>query len=440
MDSAALIAANRFGYGPAPGELERIRGPRDYLRAQLAAGAELPAYLAAQDSSKSIFIAMRAQRMQKKKGSGERLVKNARDTYLRQAGARQRWAAESPQGLRERLVHFWSNHFAVSIDKPQVLPLAFTMEQEAIRPNITGNFADLLGAAIRHPAMLLYLDNTQSFGPRSRAGRRRKRGLNENLAREILELHTLGVGGGYKQADVRELAKAITGWTVGSARFRPEKTGEFVFAEPVHEPGSVTVLARRYADSGEVQGSRILRDLALHPSTAKHLAHKLAVHFVDDNPPNEFVKQLAEVYLDSGGELLPLYHALIDADEAWDAGGSKFRTPVEFVTASFRGLQIRQGRFLPSLRALGQVPFKPGSPAGWPDNSAHWKTPAALLARADWSDEVADKQAFSIDLEQWMDETMAGLFSDRTRLWVGRAETTAQGLALALMSPEFQQR
>ncbi len=226
--------------------------------------------------------------------------------YLAQAEARVRVAARTEAPFHERLVQFWSNHFAVSIDKPVCLGIAGALENEAIRPHVTGHFGELLRAVEQHPAMIAYLDNQGSAGPDSeiaRLGRRRgnaqrKVGINENLAREILELHTLGVDGGYSQADVTTFAKVLTGWSIGGGegRLAGGTAGRYFFRENLHQPGSQTLLGRSYAQSGEAQGLAVLADLSRHPSTARHLATKLARHFIADDPPVQSIDRIASAF------------------------------------------------------------------------------------------------------------------------------------------------
>ena len=280
-------------------------------------------------------------------------------------------------------MHFWSNHFAVSADKPPIPAVAGLYEFEAIRPNILGNFADLLIAAEQHPAMILYLDNQRSIGPGSTLGKRAGRfrrdqafGLNENLAREILELHTLGVDGGYSQDDVTTFAKVITGWSIGGAtdrgRFSDGEPGTFEFREAIHEPGAKTVMGKRYAQDGLDQGIAVLRDLAVHPSTAKFVSTKLARHFIADEPPASAVDRLANVYLESGGDLPSVYSTLISSDESWSQTLSKYKTPHDYVLSSYRAFDRKpeDRRFLiGALDLMGQAPFRPGSPEGWPDTA-----------------------------------------------------------------------
>ena len=237
-----------------------------------------------------------------------------RELYARLVGARVDAALASETPFLERMSHFWANHFAVSAQKQTTVGFAGLLEMEAIRPHVTGRFGDMLLAVERHPAMLYYLDQAQSIGPNSAFGQRaaargNNRGLNENLAREILELHTIGVRTGYDQADVTEFARALTGWTVAGiargpgARFATGEPGDFAFVDLLHEPGARMIIGRRYAEGGEAQGRAVLETLATHPSTARHIATKLARHFAADDPPPAMVARLEQAFLTRGGDL-----------------------------------------------------------------------------------------------------------------------------------------
>src|ERR1700744_4124152 len=221
-------------------------------------------------------------------------------------------------GFAPRVAVFWSNHFCISANKGGLARMgAGSFEREAIRPHVFGRFAEMLMAVEQHPAMLFFLDNQQSLGPDSRAGQNRKRGLNENLAREIMELHTLGVGGGYTQDDVTSLARIITGWTFAGRQGQLGTPGTFVFNANAHEPGAQLLLGKTYEDNGVAQGEAALADIARHPSTAKFIATKFARHFVADDPPPALVARLQEVFRKSDGDLKALATALVDSDEAW---------------------------------------------------------------------------------------------------------------------------
>ena len=467
----AAIAANRFGLGAKPGELVTLAGdPRGWLIGQLAGPYRVPEQLAGLASGREVlatYFAAReareaARRAAKSGDPVKELVDGVREQllphYLAQAAARTRLALASPESFRERLVHFWSNHFAVSIDKPICLGTAGALENEAIRPRIAGRFIDLLLAVETHPAMVTYLDNQQSVGPNSEFATRAHRrgrfqsaqpknriGLNENLAREILELHTLGVDGGYTQGDVTSFAAVITGWSVGGGKGRLAEgaPGTFVFRSQVHEPGSKTVLGRRYADGGFEQGERVLNDLARHPSTARHLATKLARHFVSDEPSPALVDRLAKAYSASDGNLNALYKALVSSDEAWGVESRKFKTPADFVQSAFRALEVEPKdpkKLLSGVELLGQRNWSPGSPAGWPDRQVDWDGADALMKRVEWSVALAERVGNAHSAIATADVALGPLASEHTRTALARASSGSQALTLLLMSPEFQRR
>lgn len=463
----ATVAANRFGLGAAPGELAALGDDaRLALRAQVH-GAP-PLIVEDLPSSQQLLAAALAQRgasteaddappgtSSPESPARARIAPAARvlrgiylPAYNADALARFHRAVTTPQGFLERLVHFWSNHFAVSVDKLVVLGLAGPMEREAIRPHVLGNFADMLLAATRHPAMLLYLDNVQSIGPASvaavRAGRRgRTQGLNENLGREILELHTLGVQGGYTQQDVRELATILSGWSLGGqqGRLRGGQTGQFHFHAAFHEPGARTLLGRRYAEAGVEQGERALRDLALHPATARHLATKLARHFIADDPPAVVIEAVAAAYLRHAGDLPSTYAALLDAKQAWATPLSKFKTPADYLHSAWRALQLPvAAKDLRLFEQLGQRTWQPGSPAGWSDQSDHWDGAAALMKRLEWAQQLGATQGPRRDAAQLARLTLGPLWSPSSAQAVARAQDGAQALTLWLASPQFMRR
>src|SRR6478672_11217764 len=345
--AATAIALNRFGLGarpsdPAPADPKAwLLGQLSHYQARPPALASLPARTeVVQQLSDYIAEARTEARTRKQPQPGDGLPDSAR-RYLRQSirsdymemnAARLGSALTTSAPFLERLVHFWANHFAVSADKLPVIALAGLLEFEAIRPNVLGRFSDLLIAVEQHPAMLIYLDQAQSIGPDSQAGRfiaarrEQKRGLNENLAREILELHTLGVRTGYSQADVTEFARALTGWTVSGIARGPAARmlgggapGEFHFAEVVHEPGERTIMGKSYPQQGEAQARAVLLDLAASPATARHVSTKLARHFAGDDPPKAIVDRLSSAFLASRGDLPTIYRALINSSEAWAA-------------------------------------------------------------------------------------------------------------------------
>ncbi|HEX7081256.1 MAG TPA: DUF1800 domain-containing protein [Gammaproteobacteria bacterium] len=483
-DFASAIAANRFGLGARPGELDRIAGdPRGWLAAQLeppaptlsgaglrSAAGVLAETLARRRADRAKRLGRTAEDPPGAEGrssearpgadaSEERDPArtaarggSARAAYAAEVDARFRHAVATDRPFLERLTQFWTNHFAVSVDKPAVLGLAGAFEREAIRPHVLGDFADLLLAVERHPAMLIYLDNYRSIGPNSSIGRRAARagrdvGRNENLAREILELHTLGVRSGYTQEDVIALANVLTGWSVvgpAAGRFRPEthRPGEFAFRSEMHEPGAQRILGRRYAEDGEAQGVAVLRDLAAHPSTAEFLATKLARHFVADDPPRDVVGRLAAAFAETGGHLPAVYRELIGAPAAWREPFAKYKTPNDYVFSVFRALDspIDAGRGTAALTLLGQRPYAPGSPAGWPDRSADWDAPSALLKRIEWAGALAGRVGGRYDAAELAEQLLGATLSEETRRAVAGAATRPQALTLLLASPELLRR
>jgi uncharacterized protein (DUF1800 family) len=333
------------------------------------------------------------------------------------------------------------------------LPL---LEFEAIRPNLFGRFSDLLLAVEQHPAMLVYLDQAQSIGPNSEVGRfaarrgGKQRGLNENLAREIMELHTLGVRTGYSQADVTEFARALTGWTVsGIGRGRVARfvggsgNGDFHFAEALHEPGPRTLLGKTYSQRGEAQARAILLDLAANRATARHVSTKLARHFAGDDPPAAMVDRLTAAYLASGGDLPTVYRALVDSPEAWAPQPLKFKTPWEWSVSALRAVgdtEVEGVATAAMLKQLGEPTWQPGSPAGWDDIAASWAAPEALMRRVEIAQRLAARAGSGIDARALADRILPGSVSESTRTAVARAESPQEGLALLLVSPEFVRR
>jgi uncharacterized protein (DUF1800 family) len=404
-----MIATNRFGMGARPGEAQRAAAdPQAWLLQQLqdpSASMLSDPGLRTSDRALASYFKFRKERRkaQKDKANSEETgnmaeVKPAeknspRDEIAREIEVRTRFAITTEQSFRERLVRFWSNHFTVSVTRNTVVPIAGAFEREAIRPHVSGRFLDMLMAAEMHPAMLLYLDNAQSVGPGSMAGKRRDRGLNENLAREILELHTLGVKGGYTQDDVIEFARALTGWTVASQR-DSFPTGKTFFDERRHEPGRRTVLGKKYADSGGEQALHVLRDLAAKPQTAKFVATKLARHFIADDPPASAIEKLQHTFLETAGDLSRVSAELVKMDEAWDEEMKKFKLPDEFHISALRGLgadSVQRRVMRATYESLGQAPFSAPSPAGWPDESDAWLGPDAVKKRLEWSQAVAER-------------------------------------------------
>ena len=495
----ALIAFNRFGLGARPGDLETAAGdPRGLLKAELKPDAAL-IQLAADDAPGDPLLAGTAANIQAAYAAQttRKLAReqHARDQqamaatapakapapmqasapamapqsgpsmpaggamvpdkprpelppeariYRAEALARFQKAAGAGTGLVERLVAFWSNHFCVSVAKGNLLrATAGSFEREAIRPHVLGRFADMLLAVEQHPAMLFYLDNAQSIGPESRAGQNRRRGLNENLGREILELHTLGADAGYTQADVTSMARVLTGWTFAGREGRLGEPGTFVFNANMHEPGDEMVAGHAYLSGGYGQGEAALNDIARAPATAQHIATKLARHFVADEPPPAAVERIATVFHNRDGDLRAVTMALIDLPESWSAPPTKMRNPNDFLIAAMRLTEVpltEPGPILNGLRTLGMPLWEPPGPNGFPDTAAAWASPEAMKLRLDLAARIAHGAKVSGDPLALLDAAAGQEASPETRSALAHAESREQALALLLMSPEFQRR
>jgi len=493
--SDAAIALNRFGLGARRGEAAPD-APKAWLLNQFDRYEARPAAIAAVPTRASVAgelaaflderrdMAVAARREQRgasrqeiedggapmmadvategakddAQGARRDARQGARADYLAMTQARVATALDAPAPFVERLVHFWANHFAVSVDKFNVIGLGGLLEFEAIRPHVLGRFGDMLNAVESHPAMLLYLDQAQSIGPDSpvgaRVGQRDKRlsGLNENLAREILELHTLGVRTVYDQNDVTEFARALTGRTVaGLVRgplesepsFAGAAPGRVLFVASVHEPGARQIMGKTYAEGGETQAQAVLADLAVHPATARHIATKLSRHFAGDDPPAPLVARLERAFLASGGDLPTVYRALIDAPEVWGAAPVRFKTPWDWYLSALRAMGTRdaEGRLTVGLMMqLGQPVWRPGSPAGYDDIDASWIGPDALTRRVSAAERLAARAGRTVDARTIAPQLLPGMLRPATATALAQAEGPAEALALLLVSPEFLRR
>lgn len=475
------IALNRFGLGARPDDpaiASAAGAAREWLMAQLAAYDPQPAPLRQVAPSAAIIddiadYQAQARTVRKSTvrpdrseqgglsaamiGADDVAVALRRRTrgalrhhYVDAVNARVAAALASHTPFAERMVHFWSNHFAVSADKIAVAALAGSFEFEAIRPHVTGKFSDMLKAAERHPAMLLYLDQAESIGAASSFGQRprvaaRRQGLNENLAREILELHTLGARTGYRQEDVTELARALTGWTVPGIGRRTgvrEVTGGSTFLAELHEPGTRTILGKAYSQEGEAQAEAVLHDLAHSPATARHIATKLTRHFAGDTPPAAMIARLERAFMHSAGDLPTLYSTIISSPEAWVAEPVKFRSPWEWSLATLRALSLGlpdSGSVVGLQEQLGQRVWRPGQPSGFDDTAATWAGSDALMRRVEAGERLAQRSR-AIDAR----ELAATLFPDSvsagTLSALKSAESPGQALALLLVAPEMMRR
>ena len=493
----AAIAATRFGLGAKPGEIaETARDPKGFLKAQIRQsgadqpGGELPnstkrlaEFRDYQRERREIRAEKVADTTPPRRADSEpgmadsnrpasppaagpaqdavaQVGKMLRKDVSEDFSARAQLGATTDAAFRERWTLFWANHFTVSATKAITGTIVGPFEEEAIRPHVFGRFVDLLAAAETHPAMLTYLDQIQSIGPHSEAAerqrygglrgvggrlqpavQRRTVGLTENLAREILELHTVGVSGGYTQADVTEFARAMTGFSIGSER--EGAYGAPVYRGQAHEPGSRSVMGVNYPAGGREQTAAILSDLAAKPQTARFICTKIARHFVADDPPPALVARLESAWNASHGDLGRVAEALVDAPEAWRPEELKFKTPYEFLVSSFRAAGASTLGFQqlgPLLTSLGQKPFSAPSPKGWPEDAQSWAAPDAIVKRMQFAQGFAAQAARDRDPKILAADALGGRLHPETAMAVARAESRPEGFALLLMSPEFQRR
>jgi len=460
---STAIAAHRFGLGET--SLDVVGGdPQAWLSSQIGPadapqGSGLLGTAAALDNVAAELRARRTARAAAPDAaaSAPDLAGFYREVIVADVRSRLLTAFSTTRPFAERLQLFWANHFTVSLAKGSVRGLVGAFERDAIRPNIAGNFETLLWAATTHPAMLRYLDNTQSAGPRSRIVAREARraarleegprvsGLNENLAREVLELHTLGADSArgprpiYTQADVTSFARVLTGWRVPLQSGDPTRP----FDPNWHEPGMKTVLGKSYPEGPEAL-RLVIHDLAQHPATARFIATKLARHFVADEPPAALVDRLAAAYQRGNADLAGVYRELIRSPEAWQPQPAKLKTPEEFVLSAARVLRLDQRIFERNdalgIAALGQRVQGAPSPAGWSDRAEDWLGPDAVWKRVEWSTRTAGRLGTRIDARQLAAQSLGPLLSADTRTQIERAADGPQALALLLMAPEFQRR
>src|SRR5271155_4140143 len=451
----AALALHRFGFGPRAGSIEEIAAdPRGALIAELdrpGAGQitnpDLPTSGAANRAVFEFNAERNAEKKRTRRDAAQATMEAApakpeamslpRQLFRNEARARIDAALHAEIGFVERLVWFWSNHFCVNQEKTV---MAGAYEREAIRPHVLGRFVDMLLAAEGHPAMLLYLDNAQSIGPDSVAGINRDKGLNENLAREILELHTLGVRTVYTQDDVTNFAKVLTGWTILPTVTNPDHGGEFVYIKRMHEPGPEVVIGKDYPDKGPEQGRTVLADLARHPATAKHVSTKLARHFIADDPPPVLVEQLTQRFLDTDGDLKEVTRALILSPEAWEPQQAKIKRPGEWIVAALRATRISGDiqRLLGGVALLGEPRWRPPAPKGFSDENAAWLD--GLAQRLDIANTFAQRVGDRLDAEAVADTALGPLASAETRRAIATAESKPQAMTFLLMASEFQRR
>ena len=457
MSLEGAIAANRFGLGARQGEIEAAsRSPHDWLLSQLEdpasqpqpwdgqplkSGAELVAELVQDRKQIKELKRDRADNKQQIKA----INKTRFQTFINEMSARFAHGFTTDTPFAERLVWFWSNHFVVSAMNPQAAIFAGAFEREAIRPYINATFEEMTQAVVRHPAMQLYLNNAQSIGPDSPAGMKSKKGLNENLGRELMELYTLGVDGGYTQADVIAMAKLLTGWSLdvqGGQAFR--------FYPARHEPGQVVLRGKTY--SGYDGCVAAISDLARDPATARHIARKFAVYFIADDPPPESVARLEKTFVQTGGNLRALAETAVKDQVAWRPGPGKMRKPVEYVTAAYRLLGLPRATKDPdapnkqvrgamgAVRLMGEFPLSAPSPKGWPDVSEAWSGPDAVLNRIEWAKQVGNRLPNGFNASAVAEMGLGATLRPATKTAMAQANTSGEAIALLLSSPEFQRR
>lgn len=451
----AAIATTRFSIGAREGEIaEATADPRGWLKSQIGkdkariTDSSLPSTKEAAQTSMAYFQERRQMRNARKEDEAlqAEIRKNARafrQNFFREVTARTSHALETSNGFAERWARFWSNHFTVSGRKNEIIALIGPYERDVIRQYCFTDFATLLEKATLHPAMLVYLDNHRSVGPSTKPATRRNLGLNENLARELLELHTLSVKAGYTQKDVEEMARALTGWTLATRPFKRDGDGSTIFVSRIHEPGSRTILGKKFSEDGKSQVKAILKWLATHPATAEHIARKLAIHFVSDIPPQSAIDTLRDTFLETEGDLRALAHAIIDLEEAWQPAPQKFKSPEELLISTGRLLGGRpvygSGGARKIFQSLGQTPLMAPSPQGWSDTADSWAGPDAIKKRLEWANRTA-RRTRDVAPAEFLNEALGPLASARTATAIARAESQLQGLTLAIMSPEFQRR
>lgn len=449
------LAAIRLGFGLSP----RLAAPGDPgTVAASVAGAAPADDTVAMDSVRAMQLELRRLLLVTRTG-GETdgnayrsYRRQMNDRYLRAIVDRFARVMDDPSGFGERLVGFWSSHFAVRGGAPHANLMTAALVDEAIRPHLAGRFADMMFAAETHPAMLVYLDQVRSVGPNSVVARRsadKAMGLNENLAREMIELHSLGVGADYTQQDVEALARLLTGLTYSARRpgvFQPARA----------EPGADEVLGRSYGagDHARLDDIRdVIEDLAAHEATAHHIARKLAIHFIADDPPQSVVDRLAAVHRDTNGDLGAINLTLAEAPELGTHYRQKLRQPYEFVAASLRSLGLTgddlrsfsrkqiQRTLLNPMAVMGQPWARPNGPDGWPEKAEAWGTPQGLAMRINWAMRQPSRLVPQLpDPREFLVTALGQAASEPLRWAVPRAESRSQGIGLVLASADFNRR
>lgn len=444
----AAVGATRFGYGAREGEIASLYKDAVRLTAdQVRAVDPLPEALKLLPDSRELLTDMlQARRQGRSAFRGYR--QEARLRAQNEVHAHLQAAVTSNTPFFERLVAFWVNHFTVSMNKPAVMPLVLAFEREAIRPNILGSYFGLLSAVVRHPAMLIYLDNVRSVGPNSPTGRSRGRGLNPMLARRILDTYTYGLDGGHTEKDVETLSALLTGWTVGL--LGEANQGEFTFREEWHEEGKKRFLDRIIPEAGMLEGEVGLDMVARAPATGRHLARRMAQYFIADTPPPSIENEIFSGYM-NGGSALGMVEGLLNAPGVWSPDQGKVKTPRDLAisTARFLGFP-RNGRDVgDAMRQMGEAPYQAPTELGWPLESIGWITGEGMMDRLTWCQMAAEMavhaaekagRASTLDPVGLALEAVGGLLRPETYRRMRVAFSPAEALAIFLASPEFQKR
>ena len=450
MSLEGALAVTRFGLGASEGEIDiASHAPKDWLWEQLRPNNSNHAAFNGLLSSPEIYKISRNYKTARKTMSNENKPaaskaygKAVRRNFRTEIKARAIYASQTTTPFHERLTRFWSNHFSVSARNRNTRIFPGAYEREAIRPHILDSFFELASTAIFHPAMLVFLDNISSIGPNSRQGLKQNKGLNENLAREVLELHTLTPAAGYTQSDVSEFAKALTGWRIENKEDKENRLGKTAFKQHRHEPGSRQILGKKYKDTGGKQALAILKDICMRPETAENIARKLAVHFVSDVPPKALVEDLKQSFLKSNGHLKAVYKTLITSPHAWGQTAQKVKSPEELIVSTARVIgfdNVITKRPKDTYDSLAQIPFTAPTPEGWPDTTEAWIGPDSIIKRVEWAKQLSAHMP-DIDARDFLKSALGLRLSSDTLQAVSRAESAEQAFVIALMSPDFQRR
>ncbi len=465
-DPKVLHVLNRVSFGPRPGDIERVKsmGVDAYIKSQLSPESipEPPQLRKQLNNLETLELnavelwkgyAPPQGKKKQQLSQQERKQAQKRSQIPRQQGLEARLikAIASPQQLQEVMVDFWFNHFNVFDNKGLNRIWVSSFEQDAIRPHAFGRFRDLLGATAHHPGMLFYLDNHQNTAPGSPGARGRYKGLNENYARELMELHTLGVDGGYTQEDVITLARILTGWTTD----REGKYGDgkgFYFETKRHDYSDKVFLGKPIPGNGSLEGEQALDLLARHPSTAHYISYKLAQYFVADQPPAKLVDTLAQRFLKTDGDIRKVLETLFQSPEFWDTQyyNSKFKSPYHYIISAVRATGSKNPKWKTLsgiIRQLGMPIYGCPTPNGYKNTEKAWLSPDGMIRRVSFATALANgnfeqrqpkEKRKPVDAVQ-LRKTLANHFSDQTKEVIDTSPTKLRA-ALILGSPEMMYR